>query len=244
MATPLDPPPGAEQRRDPWTDAPTEVLPSVTAWTPVPPPPDPAPARPADPWAAAPAGPWGEPVSSRAPVPYPAAPQSAAAFEPPFSAAPPAQAWPPASAAQQPAQGWPPPSGALPPVYGWAPPAGPPVAWGATARYARPSAAERRWAAAAHALPLVSHWVGPLLMLLTVGRRSETVRRAAAASFNWEVTAALLVAVSLLALRPWPLLGPVIAALVVAFSVAMHAYGALVAARGEIFEYPALPFLR
>lgn len=124
--------------------------------------------------------------------------------------------------------------------YGW--PDGS-ASWGVPSS-SRPAANERQWAAAAHWLPLLSHWIGPLVVLLTAGRRSEHVRTEAVASLNWEITVALLLALAV-ALAPIGVLGPALAVAVVALSVALHVIGAIQAARGGSFTYPlALPIVR
>lgn len=134
-------------------------------------------------------------------------------------------------------------------AFGWSPTPTPthPIAIGAHAYvgpFAAPTRRERTWATAAHWLPLLTHWVGPLVVLLTVGRRSDRVRTEAAASLNWEITVAVLLAVSA-GLARFGVIGPVLAIAVVLFSVGLHGLGALVASRGGSFAYPlALPIVR
>jgi uncharacterized Tic20 family protein len=128
-----------------------------------------------------------------------------------------------------------------------APAVAPPVPVGAHAYrdpWAAPTREEQAWATAAHWLPLMTHWVGPLVVLLTVGRRSDCVRTEAAASLNWEITVAVLLAVSV-ALARFGVLGPVVAIAVALFSIGMHIIGAVTASRGGSFVYPlALPIVR
>ena len=100
------------------------------------------------------------------------------------------------------------------------------------------------WAPAAHWLPLLTHWIGPLAVLLTVGRRSEWVRTEAAASLNWEITVAVLLAVSA-GLAQFGVIGPALALAVIVLSVGLHIAGAVTASRGGSFRYPlALPIVR
>lgn len=110
--------------------------------------------------------------------------------------------------------------------------------------WAGPTAEERVWAPAAHWLPLLTHWIGPLAVLLTVGRRSEWVRTEAAASLNWEITVAVLLAVSA-GLAQFGVIGPALALAVIVLSVGLHIAGAVTASRGGSFRYPlALPIVR
>lgn len=53
---------------------------------------------------------------------------------------------------------------------------------------AGPTGNERAWAALCHALPLFSLFIGPLVVLLTVGRESAFVRDQAAESLNFQLT--------------------------------------------------------
>lgn len=196
---------------------------------------------------AVPGSPWGTPPAA---VPPPAglgwdAPPPGWAAPPPGWDAPP-QGW------AAPPQGWAAPQGwSAPP--GWGPPAGPPAHLGATPVWgaplpagwapARPTRDDLVWAPAAHWLPLLTHWVGPLAVLLTAGRRSERVRAEAVASLNWEITVAILLAVAT-ALAPFGLVAPVMALATVAVSVGLHVFGAVTVARGGRFRYPlALPFV-
>lgn len=52
----------------------------------------------------------------------------------------------------------------------------------------RPTAGERSWALLAHWLGIVTSFVGPLVILLSEGRRSRFVRHQAAESLNFQLT--------------------------------------------------------
>jgi len=136
-----------------------------------------------------------------------------------------------------------------PSVYAWdaAPAVAPPIPAAAHAyhdRWAAPTREELAWATAAHWLPLLTHWVGPLVVLLTVGRRSDRVRTEASASLNWEITVAVILAVSA-GLARFGVVGPILAIAVALFSIGMHIVGAVTASRGGSFVYPlALPIVR
>lgn len=119
-----------------------------------------------------------------------------------------------------------------------------PMLGGAHAFTGAVSTARRGWAAAAHWLGIVTAWIGPLVVLLTVGATSRRVRDAAVASLNWEITVAVLLAVSVFLSR-WGMLGPAFAVAVVILSIGLHVIGAVTAASGRSFTYPlALPIVR
>ncbi len=102
----------------------------------------------------------------------------------------------------------------------------------------------RTWATAAHWLPLVSHWMGPLVLLLTVGRRNPWVRAEALTSLNWEITVAVGLAFSLVFYQ-FGVVGPALSVALVLLSVGLHVAGALTAWQGRHFEYAAaLPIVR
>lgn len=160
------------------------------------------------------------------------------------------QAWTP------PAHTWTPPGlhdplhlvAGTPPEYTWTPQPWAPPTQGQPPPTAPiwpgPTDEERVWAPAAHWLPLLTHWIGPLVVLLTVGRRSEWVRAEAAASLNWEITVAVLLALSV-ALSRFGVIGPALALAVIVLSLGLHIAGAITASRGGSFHYPlALPIVR
>lgn len=104
---------------------------------------------------------------------------------------------------------------------------------------------ELAWASAAHWLPIFTHWVGPLVVLLTVGRRSSRVRAEAMASLNWEITVALMLAGATLLRR---VVGPGVSAGLVIGIILLSALLRLAAVRevrrGRHHEYAlALPIV-
>jgi uncharacterized Tic20 family protein len=100
----------------------------------------------------------------------------------------------------------------------------------------RLTAADTSWMTTAHWIGLATHWVGPLLVLLTVGQRRPRVRAEAVESLNWEITVAVGLAVAML-LMPTGLGWPA-ALLVVLCSIGFHLRGAAVASEGRPFHYP------
>nr|NLI49645.1 DUF4870 domain-containing protein [Propionibacterium sp.] len=258
---------------DPWTPVPPpaprhaapappfpDFPPPAPDAVPVYPPPGPSRGFPvdADPWSAAPPASqphygWDQPAdpagqgapSASVGWPGPAPGVGRPTFDPPSG-----QGWgPPAPSWGAPQPGLPAQGGWAPtpqgwPGQGWVPAQQAPSGWGSGGwAPTRPSQDDRTWAPAAHWLPLLTHWVGPLVVLLTAGRRSERVRAEAVSSLNWEITVAILLAVAT-ALGPFGLVAPVLALVTVAVSVGLHVYGAIIVARGGRFRYPgALPFI-
>lgn len=181
-----------------------------------------------DDWGPRPPGPWYGPVDA-----------------PPATATPPPP--PPVDVTR-----FPPPQGEpyLPgPPYGpgWGPAAPPyreqpsawpaPYApWPAPSAPAPPSRDDRTWAAAAHWLPLVSHWLGPLGVYLTIGERNAWVRAEAVESLNFEITVALGMAVSFLLMSTG--IGVVTAVALLLCSIFFHLRGSRVASRGGHYRYP------
>lgn len=127
----------------------------------------------------------------------------------------------------------------------WGPPA-PSQEWGAPASGQNPfhpaqagasrSPEEAEWMPRAHWLGLLTHWVGPLLVLLTVGARNDRVRAEAVESLNWEITVAIAMAFSAMLLFGGA--GIVAALAVVACSIVFHLRGAAEARKGRHYRYP------
>lgn len=98
------------------------------------------------------------------------------------------------------------------------------------------SAEERRWAPAAHWLPLLTTWVGPLVVLLTVGERNARVRECAKESLNFEVTFTLAMLVSVLLIFVG--VGVLLVIVLPLIWIVLRAMAATRAARGEMPRYP------
>ncbi|WP_052462179.1 DUF4870 domain-containing protein [Nigerium massiliense] len=135
---------------------------------------------------------------------------------------------------------WPSPAPDAVPVYG-------PAAFGwqngpdrlhAWPPQPEPDPAERTAMARAHWIGVLTHWVGPLVTLLTAGKRSAFVWDEAAESLNWEITVACLVALSVVLMMVSRLLGLSLLLLVVAASVVLRLHAASVASRGMHARYP------
>lgn len=94
-----------------------------------------------------------------------------------------------------------------------------------------------------HWLPLVTTWLGPLIVLLTVGEHNPRVREHAARSLNFEVTFALAMLASALLLSVGVGIVPLVA-LPVAWLL-LRVGRAVRSSRGEPVTYPlALPLVR
>ncbi len=89
---------------------------------------------------------------------------------------------------------------------------------------AGPTLHERRWMVGAHALAAVSGWLGPLIVLETVGHRSSWVRAQAAEALNFQVTMAVVAMVAGL-LSPWAGLIPLFVVVGVSAASALVAAG-------------------
>ncbi|MEU8347337.1 DUF1707 and DUF4870 domain-containing protein [Spirillospora sp. NPDC048832] len=86
---------------------------------------------------------------------------------------------------------------------------------------------DRMLAAAAHAVAVPTLFVGPLVLMLTSGKRSEYVRRQAAEAVNFQVTLLLLTIVTF-----------GIGGVVYAVAWVLSAVAAVYALTGETFRYP------
>ncbi|RXW31310.1 hypothetical protein C1706_12600 [Propioniciclava flava] len=98
------------------------------------------------------------------------------------------------------------------------------------------SPSQRFWVPASHWLGLVTTWVGPVAILLTVGERDPRVRAHACASLNFEITVALALLVGAATL-PWGV-GAVIMGLTGAIWFLARIVAAARAARGRLVRYP------
>jgi uncharacterized Tic20 family protein len=107
---------------------------------------------------------------------------------------------------------------------------------------------EITWATAAHlsgfvAAYLALGFMGPLVVLLTGGRRSPFVRRHAVAALNFNLTVLLALAVS--AVLVVVVVGLLMLPIVGIAYVVLTIMGALAASRGQEFRYPmTIPFVR
>jgi uncharacterized Tic20 family protein len=86
---------------------------------------------------------------------------------------------------------------------------------------------DRMLAALAHGLGIATLFVGPLVLMLTSGKRSEYVRRHAAEALNFQLTLLMVTVVTF-----------GIGAVVYAVSWAVAAVAAVVGLTGEPFRYP------
>ncbi|QIK72755.1 DUF4870 domain-containing protein [Propioniciclava coleopterorum] len=105
--------------------------------------------------------------------------------------------------------------------------------------------AERFAVPAAHWTPLVSTWIGPTILLLTVGETDLRVREHARASLNFEITMALLLLLASLTLAVGWAVGFVLVPLVVGFWLVARVVATVRAGRGRLVRYRgALPVIR
>lgn len=97
--------------------------------------------------------------------------------------------------------------------------------------------AERFWVPAAHWLALVTTWLGPLVVLLTVGERNPRVRWHALEALNFQITLSVAALSASLLLRVGPA-GLVALAGLVVLAVAMGVTAAVRSASGVPWRYP------
>jgi uncharacterized Tic20 family protein len=98
-----------------------------------------------------------------------------------------------------------------------------PVAWEGEA----PTGEDRMLAAAAHAVAVPTLFVGPLVLMLLSGKRSDYVRRQAAEAVNFQVTLLLITIVTF-----------GIGGLVYTVAWILSAVAAIFALSGQTFRYP------
>ncbi|MDO5534201.1 MAG: DUF4870 domain-containing protein [Propionibacteriaceae bacterium] len=95
---------------------------------------------------------------------------------------------------------------------------------------------ERRWVPAAHWLPLVTSWLGPLTVLLTVGERDARVREHAKESLNAEITVWL--GMLLAAVLSYVGVGFVLLGVIPVAALVLRVVAAVDAGRGKLVRYP------
>ncbi|MFA1544400.1 DUF1707 domain-containing protein [Actinomadura monticuli] len=102
------------------------------------------------------------------------------------------------------------------------------VAWdGGSPTGGPPTGEDRMLAAAAHAVAVPTLFVGPLVLMLLSGKRSEYVRRQAAEAVNFQLTLLLVTIVTL-----------GIGGVVYAVAWVLAAVAAVFALTGQTFRYP------
>ena len=100
------------------------------------------------------------------------------------------------------------------------------------------TASDRTWGALAHALTLCSGFIGPLIILLAMGKKSEFVRREAAESLNFQLSYMLAnVGLALAAIPTFGLAVLGYPALWIAWFVFV-VVGSVTAAQGRPYRYP------
>lgn len=132
--------------------------------------------------------------------------------------------WDPPDAWTQ-AGAWPAPAASPPPMW-YPPPVGDPPLVGR----------DRTWVPASHWIALLTTWLGPFVILLTVGESSLRVREHAKESLNFEITFWLLMLVA--ALGTFVLVGYVFLVLLPILWLVLRVLAALDAAAGKSVRYP------
>ena len=102
---------------------------------------------------------------------------------------------------------------------------------------------ERTWVPAAHWLPLITGWLGPLVLLLTVGEREPRVREHAKESLNFEISYCIYLLIS--ALLIFVVVGILTSILLPIVWLVLRIVATLDASQGKLHRYPVtIRFLR
>lgn len=123
------------------------------------------------------------------------------------------------------APAWPAPGASAPPAW-FPPPAGDPPLVGT----------DRVWVPTSHWIALATTWLGPFVILLTVGESSPRVREHAKESLNFEITFWLLMLVA--ALGTFVVVGYVFLVLLPILWLVLRVMAAMDAAAGKSVRYP------
>lgn len=95
---------------------------------------------------------------------------------------------------------------------------------------------ERTWVPASHWLGLLTSWLGPVVILLTVGERNLRVRAAARESVNFEITITLALLAS--ALLAFVGVGFLLIGIVALVWLALRIIATVESAKGRAYRYP------
>lgn len=96
---------------------------------------------------------------------------------------------------------------------------------------------ERLWVPATHWLALVTTWLGPLVVLLTVGERNALIRWHALQALNFQITLSVATLAASLLLRVSPV-GLVALVVLVVVAIICHVTAAVRSASGVPWRYP------
>lgn len=105
----------------------------------------------------------------------------------------------------------------------------------------QPSSNETTWAIVCHLAPLATvvllgNIILPLVLMLTVGKESDFVRRTATEVLNFQITMAIYWFVAFV--LAFVLIGILIIAALGIFQIVVMILGILAASRGEVYRYP------
>lgn len=102
----------------------------------------------------------------------------------------------------------------------------------------RPTAAERAWAMLSHWLGFATSFVGPLVMLVTKGRRSPFVRHQSVEALNFQLTFVLVQLLMVVVVGFTFGLGALLYVPLMIGWIVLTVAGGIGAAAGEAFRYP------
>ncbi|GIV19252.1 MAG: hypothetical protein KatS3mg023_1003 [Armatimonadota bacterium] len=105
----------------------------------------------------------------------------------------------------------------------------------------QPSSSETTWAIVCHLAPLATvvllgNIILPLVLMLTVGKDSDFVRRTATEVLNFQITMLIYWVVAFL--LTFVLIGLVLFIALAIFQIVVMILGILAAGRGEVYRYP------
>jgi uncharacterized Tic20 family protein len=105
----------------------------------------------------------------------------------------------------------------------------------------QPSSSETTWAIICHLAPLATvvllgNIILPLVLMLTVGKESDFVRRTATEVLNFQITMIIYWVVA--GLLTFVLIGFVLILALGIFQIVVMILGILAASRGEVYRYP------
>ncbi len=105
----------------------------------------------------------------------------------------------------------------------------------------QPSSNETTWAIVCHLAPLATvvllgNIILPLVLMLTVGKESDFVRRTATEVLNFQIAMTIYWIVAIL--LTFVLIGILIIAALGIFQIVVMILGILAASRGEVYRYP------
>jgi hypothetical protein len=102
----------------------------------------------------------------------------------------------------------------------------------------QPDQEARNWAVIAHALGLLSSFIGPLVVLLTKGKENEYVADQSREALNFQIT--LMIAFAVAALLAICVVGVILFPALMVVGLVMPVVAAVKASEGATYRYPGI----